>query len=136
MATVNPDKMIDADKEMAEWGRHEAAWFQQEAERRARSLEAGLKILEAGLQMDILRRNAPAAAGRILNMTRLKHPDHLEDCLSLLAITYAEWFDRGRDRGLPFDIEVASEIAAKGLELAITEEQQEFWQKFIDQARA
>lgn len=118
----------EADKGFVEWEREEAKLKRREAERQTASLQKGLKILEIGLQQDILRRNAQSAARRIIKTSVLKHPDSQSDQLATLASAFDEWFDRGRDKGLNFDLEIAIEIATLGLNRASGQDQRGYWQ--------
>jgi tetratricopeptide (TPR) repeat protein len=111
----------EADKGFAEWER-------QEAERRDEAIQAGLKILETGLNQDILRRNASSAASRIARMAALRHPEHRKDRLALLDAAYDEWHERGRDKGLNFDLEIAIEIARHTLQDCTVLEEKVYWQ--------
>ncbi|NJB75838.1 hypothetical protein [Thalassospira tepidiphila] len=104
-----------------------AEWEQRETERRTESLQAGVKILESGLNQDILRRNAASAAARIARICELNHPDQPYDQLAALDKAYDEWFERGRDAGLNFDLEVAIEIAALSLNRVFEQDQRGFW---------
>ena len=104
-----------------------AEWEQRETERRTESLQAGVKILESGLNQDILRRNAASAAARIARICELNHPDQPYDQLAALDKAYDEWFERGRDSGLNFDLEVAIEIAALSLDRELEQDQRGFW---------
>ena len=86
-------------------------WREQEAERQEREAAAGLKILNTGLELDMLRRDPKGAAARIDLMIR--HEGHADQDAHFheLRRRWGEWYERGRDKGLNFDLEVSIELA-------------------------
>lgn len=89
----------EADRAFAEW-----------EERQKLEAQKGVALLEAGLRADILRRDAASAARRIVRKLKIETE---ELAAIFLALRYERgvWFERGRDRGLNFDLEVAVELA-------------------------
>jgi len=100
----------DFDRAAAEADRGFAEWERNEAERREEAKAAGLRILEAGLQQDILRRDPVAAARRIEQRLVLEGRTG-SDLFAALRAVWAEWCERGRDKGLNFDLGVSIELA-------------------------
>jgi tetratricopeptide (TPR) repeat protein/pimeloyl-ACP methyl ester carboxylesterase len=94
----------EADRGFAEWER-------TEAERRDASTRSGIALLEAGLEQDILRRDAAAAARRVEKIVVLEHPDDAAARFAALRDRHNEFYVRGRDKGINFDLLVAIEIA-------------------------
>jgi tetratricopeptide (TPR) repeat protein/pimeloyl-ACP methyl ester carboxylesterase len=88
-----------------------AQWEREEAERRDAAVAGGLKLLDAGLKQDILRRDPVSAAKRIARMVALEYPDDPAARLETLRTRQNEWFERGRDKGLNFDLSVSIEVA-------------------------
>ncbi|MFD2173713.1 helix-turn-helix domain-containing protein [Rhodobacter lacus] len=74
-------------------------------------------LYHAALQQDRVRNKPEAAAQRVLARLRLEGP---EDLFEALGETFKEWYERGRDKGLSFDLEVAIRLARDGLALART----------------
>ena len=87
-----------------------AKWKADESERQRAATNQGAALLRAGLNQDLLRRDAHSAARRIAAINDLETPDH-ELRLTKLEAIQQEWCDRGRDRGLNLDLEVAIELA-------------------------
>lgn len=84
----------------------DAALAREEAESTARQT----RLLDAGLEQDTLRRDAPSAARRLARRTELD----LAPGASLFAAlrdVYNEWYRRGRDSGLNFELAVAIALA-------------------------
>jgi tetratricopeptide (TPR) repeat protein len=94
----------EADRGFAEWER-------AEDERRDASVRSGIALLEAGLEQDILRRDAPAAARRVEKIVALEHPDDTAARFAALRERRSAFHERGRDKGVNFDLLVAIEIA-------------------------
>jgi tetratricopeptide (TPR) repeat protein len=94
----------EADRGFAEWER-------AEAERRDASVQSGIALLEAGLEQDILRRDALAAARRVEKIVALEHPDATAARFAALRERQAAFYVSGRDKGINFDLLVATEIA-------------------------
>jgi tetratricopeptide (TPR) repeat protein len=103
-------KSGDIDAAAKEADRGFAEWEQTEKERRQRSTLSGIALLEAGLEQDILRRDASSAGRRVEHIVGLQHSEHI-DRFAALRAHQDEWYVRGRDRGVNFDLEVAIEIA-------------------------
>ena len=110
----------DFDAAAAEASKGFDAWQQRETERRAEAAQAGLTILNAGLRQDILRRDPVAAAERIELIAGIESPENATALLRALRTSYDEWYERGCDRGLNFDLQIAIEIARRALKMTRT----------------
>jgi hypothetical protein len=106
----------DFDAAAAEASKGFDAWRQRETERRAEAAQAGLTILNAGLRQDILRRDPVSAAERIELIAGIESPDDAAALLHALEKSYDEWYERGRDSGLNFDLQISIEIARRALD--------------------
>ncbi len=104
VAQLNADGQLDAGAEA-----FDAALERIEAEKS--------RLLDAALDQDILRRNAPSAAGRLWDKLRLEVPEGPDRFAALRALR-DEWYQRGRDKGLNFDAEVAIELARQSHAIA------------------
>jgi tetratricopeptide (TPR) repeat protein len=93
----------EADQGFAEWER-------AEAERRAASVRSGIALLEAGLEQDILRRDASGAARRVQRIVALEHLDDASR-FQVMRERQDAFYERGRDKGVNFDLLIAIEIA-------------------------
>ncbi len=91
-------------------------WQRAETERRQTALQSGIAILEAGLEQDILRRDPQAAANRVQKIATLEHPDDADARFEAMRARQDEFYVRGRDRGINFDLEIAIAIAWLTLE--------------------
>jgi tetratricopeptide (TPR) repeat protein len=96
----------EADRAFAEW-----------EELQKLEAQKGIALLEAGLRADILRRDPVSAAKRIEQrvVIETKDPAALSDAVRR---EQRVWYERGRDRGLNFDLEVSIELARITLECA------------------
>jgi tetratricopeptide (TPR) repeat protein len=106
-------------------------WRRRETERRAEAAQAGLKILNAGLRQDILRRDPAAAAERIELVAGIKAGDGAMGLIAALRTHFDEWYHRGRDKGLNFDLEVAIEIARRALVQTRTADERGAWHNLL-----
>ena len=79
----------------------------------ASHLRSTVALLEEGVQLDTLRRDATSAARRIVRLAALEHPENREARFKAVESKYYEWYERGRDKGLNFDLEIAIEIARR-----------------------
>jgi tetratricopeptide (TPR) repeat protein len=86
----------------------EAALAQEEAESRARQV----RLLDAALEQDLLRRDPEAAARRIVRKAELELPEGWR-LFDAVRVVFEEWYERGRDRGVNLDLEVAIALARK-----------------------
>jgi tetratricopeptide (TPR) repeat protein len=84
----------------------EAALAQEEAESRARQV----RLLDAALEQDLLRRDPEAAARRIVRKVELELPEGGRP-FEALRVVFGEWYERGRDKGINLDLEVAIALA-------------------------
>lgn len=105
----------EADRGFAEWERAEVSRHQV-------VLRSGIAILEAGLEQDILRRDAVGAAKRIHRMVKLEHLEDVDTQFKALHARQIEFYERGRDKGINFDLEVAIEISRNELSTATNEQ--------------
>jgi len=100
-----------------------AQWERDEAERRDAAVAGGVKILEAGLRQDILRRDPVSAAARIERMVTLEYPDDQVARFEAMRKREYAWYERGRDKGLNFDLQVSIEAARLLVNAAIEPDQ-------------
>jgi tetratricopeptide (TPR) repeat protein/pimeloyl-ACP methyl ester carboxylesterase len=94
-------------------------WRCEQAEIRQSALPGGLKLLEACLRQDILRRDASSAAKRIERTAALECPDDRSAQFARLRKLQDEWYERGREKGLNFDLLVSIEAARLLIPLAV-----------------
>ena len=87
-----------------------AQWQAEEEERRQSALQAGMKILDAGIEQNILRRDAQAVARLVCQKIGLEIEDP-EGRFDALREAQNGFFERGRDKGINIDLEVAIELA-------------------------
>jgi tetratricopeptide (TPR) repeat protein len=85
-------------------------WQTAEKERRAFAVQAGLKFLDAGIEQNTLRRDAKAVARLIAQKIDLDL-DEMAHRFEAMSETQQEFYRRGRDKGLNFDLEVSTELA-------------------------
>lgn len=95
-----------------------AEWEQEEADRRGTARQAGIVLLEAGLKQDVLRRDPVSAAKRLERIVTLEQPDHSAR-FAALRIMQNEWYNRGHERGVNFDLAVAIETAKITMSYAV-----------------
>ena len=93
-------------------------WQRTETERRQTAVQSGIAILEAGLEQDILRRDAQAAAKRVQRIAVLEHHDEPDAQFEAMRARQDEFYLRGRDKGINFDLEIAIEVARLALDAA------------------
>ena len=93
--------------------REEAAEIIEDAIRR-NAAEAE-ELFHAALRQDQVRDDPEAAAQRVLTRLRLEGPG---DLFEAQCETFKEWYERGRDKGLSFDLEVAIRLARETVALA------------------
>jgi tetratricopeptide (TPR) repeat protein len=74
------------------------------------------KILDGLVDQNILRRNADGVANALIQKLQLDHPDPTAHFNALRAIQI-EWYERGRDKGLNFDLSVSIALARHCLAL-------------------
>ncbi|MCU4653835.1 tetratricopeptide repeat protein [Roseibacterium sp. SDUM158016] len=92
------------------------------AEEEAR-VEAGLlRLYDKGIAQAILTRDADAACAYELKKLPLEVPDPAAQFEALRAV-WGTWYERGRDRGLNFDLEVSVAIARACLSRAADADQ-------------
>ncbi len=76
-----------------------------------------LALLNAGIEQDILRRNPGSAAARLVARLALEVAEPGVRFAALRDLRN-EWYERGRDKGLNFDTEVAVALAQASVDLA------------------
>ena len=81
----------------------DAALAQEAAESAARRV----RLLSSGVEQEILRRNASAAAARLVARAEAEGKAAFNDLRALQD----EWYVRGRDKGLNLDAEIAIELS-------------------------
>ena len=84
--------------------------FEQWQERQEREKLAGLELLDSGLKQDILRRDAIAAAKRLLQKAEIDYPEQKERFNHLRTIMQ-EWYYRGLYHGLRLELEISAKLA-------------------------
>lgn len=86
--------------------------------------QSRLTLTRAGFEQDSLRRNAPAAARRVLQIVELENAgaDH-ERLFAALRSRQDEFYERGRDKGNNFDLLIAIELARLTQDIAIGPDQ-------------
>ena len=87
----------------------DAAVEQEQAESTARRL----RLLDAGLKQDILRRDPESAARRLIQKADLEAGGAA--MVATLQALQDEWYERGRDQGLNFDLASAIELSKQTL---------------------
>ena len=80
------------------------------AERQRKEQAKQVRLLDLGFRQDLLRRNPGSAAERIVQMVELETADP-KALFEALRGAQDEWYERGRDKGLNLDLEVAIEMA-------------------------
>lgn len=98
----------------AEADRAFAEWEEREEKRRLLETQKGIALLEAGLRADILRRDPASAARRLILKLELQAPEPAQFAASLRR-ERTTWFERGRDRGLRFDLDVSIELTREAV---------------------
>lgn len=84
------------------------------AEEKARAQAGLLRILDKGIAQAVLVRDADAACAYELEKLAIETPDPAAQRATLKGV-YTEWYERGRDAGLNFDLEVAIALAREGM---------------------
>jgi tetratricopeptide (TPR) repeat protein len=95
--------------ELNERGEIDAA-AQAIADEAARATAGLMRLCDAGIAQAILTRNAGAACGYVLQKLPLEVPGP-EAQFGALRAEQDRWYERGRDQGLNFDLEVAIALA-------------------------
>ncbi|MFN7595327.1 MAG: hypothetical protein ACK5PT_00930 [Cereibacter sp.] len=90
----------------------DAALEQEQAESTARRI----RLLDAGIAQDILRRDPDSAARRLLLKADLE-AGGVANVAACRSLQY-EWYERGRDKGLNFDLAIAIELSTLTLHRA------------------
>ncbi|WP_425088296.1 hypothetical protein [Stappia sp.] len=79
--------------------------------------ERVLRLLDAGIEQDLLRRRPEAVADRLVRKTELENEAGTSLFEALRAIQDI-WYERGRDKGINFDLEVAIMLAERTCDIA------------------
>jgi tetratricopeptide (TPR) repeat protein len=87
-----------------------AQWEAAEAERQAQAAQAGIGYLNEAIRRDLDMRDSEAAAAKLARRVTLETPDPAARFDALRA-EQEVWYERGRDKGLRLDLEVAIAIA-------------------------
>ena len=87
----------------------DAALGQEQADSTARRI----RLLDAGLAQDILRRDPESAARRLIQKADLEAGGVA--AVATLWTLWVEWNERGRDKGLNFDLAIAIELSTNTL---------------------
>ncbi|MCX7302621.1 MAG: tetratricopeptide repeat protein, partial [Rhodobacterales bacterium] len=104
------DTVLRRVAELARDGRYDAASADIDAalaQEQAESAARTIRLLDAGIEQDTLRRNAPAVADRLLRKAQVENRAGFDD----LRAVFMEWYERGRDKGLNFDLAVSIALA-------------------------
>jgi tetratricopeptide (TPR) repeat protein len=99
-----------------------AEWEERESERRKAERQAGLKLVEANIEQNLLRRDAEAVANWVERRLMVERGTRETDAATLLEAV-EEWYDRGEQKGLKLDLEVAAVIARRAQSLAVNSNQ-------------
>jgi tetratricopeptide (TPR) repeat protein len=83
----------------------------REAEQHETLKQSRLTLLEAGIEQDILRRDAPSVARRVLQIVAIENPDNAAAYFNALRKKQDAFDVDGRDKGINFSLEIAIEIA-------------------------
>ncbi|WP_417774484.1 hypothetical protein [Stappia sp.] len=89
----------------------------EEEERRQASAARTIRLFESGIKQDLLRRDVESAAARLVRKAKIELPEGASLFDHLRAVWY-EWYERGRDKGLNLDLEVAIALARRTVDLA------------------
>jgi tetratricopeptide (TPR) repeat protein len=81
-----------------------------------------LRLLDAMIEQDTLARDADAVCKRIVEKVELDHPDPAARFDAIRSI-FIEWYERGRDKGLAFDLEVSIQLARHSHDISINSDQ-------------
>ena len=71
---------------------------------------AKLELLESGIDTDLLRRDVASAAARIVQKVKLQ-TDNPAALFEALRTELSKWYQRGRDKGVNIDLEIAIALA-------------------------
>ena len=91
----------EADRAIRDWEDRQAAMQVQ-----------GLALLDAGIEQDYLRRDAASVAAKLERRAALDLPVG-GTLFEALRVVQDEWYERGRDKGLNLDLEVAIDLARR-----------------------
>ena len=91
-------------------------------ERRQESRARTRRLLDAGIEQDLLRRDTESAAARLVRRAEIELPEGGSLFVHLRAVRH-EWYERGRDRGINLDLEVAIALARRMVDLAADADQ-------------
>jgi hypothetical protein len=97
-------------------------WQQGEAERQESAKQQGIAFLDAGIKQDIFRRDPVSAARRLSQKVGLEYPNQQMRFNALRAV-WREYYERGRDAGVNFDLAVSIELANSNIVMALGTDQ-------------
>ncbi|MFM2355092.1 MAG: hypothetical protein RLZZ528_828, partial [Pseudomonadota bacterium] len=92
------------------------AALRRNAEEQDRQKAERLALLDLGIAQDRIRNNPESAAARAAEKALAEAPD--ADRFNALRAVQDQWYERGRDRGLNFDLEVSIHLARHNLAIA------------------
>jgi tetratricopeptide (TPR) repeat protein len=81
-----------------------------------------VRLLDAMIEQDSLARDVTTVCERVVEKVELEHPDPTERFGALRSVLI-EWYERGRDKGLTYDLEVSIELARRCHALAANVDQ-------------
>lgn len=91
-----------------------AEWQRREAERRNTERQTGLRLVQANIEQQMFRRDAERTAYWIERRLALESVSPAAP-LERFQVEFNIWFERGRDRGLDFDLEVAAALSRRAI---------------------
>ena len=103
-----------ADAEIANW-----------EEEQQRHQAKGLALLSAGVRQDTLNNDAKGVAAKLMRQMELETPNNAERFEALRSIQ-DNWYVRGRDKGISFDLEVSTNLAKASQGIATNADQRGF----------
>ena len=74
-----------------------------------------------------MRRNPISAAKRIEQIVKLEHSENQDGWRKAMGNRYNEWYERGRDKALNLELEIAIEIARRMSRAAFYSEGRGYW---------
>ncbi|MEM1378131.1 MAG: tetratricopeptide repeat protein [Pseudomonadota bacterium] len=117
LAALNDDGQFDDGADLV--NRELEALEEAEAELNAKRIA----LLEAGIDQEYLRRDAEAIAAKLVLKAELELPAEAS-LFDAPRTIWTEWYERGRDKGLNFDLEVAIELARHMSQHAVSQKEQ------------
>ncbi len=109
------DRLDDADEEVDQA-------LAEIAQEEQRLVAIKMRMLDVSVEQSRMRGDAAKTTQRLLEKLALEHPDFGQRFDALRSV-WQEWYQRGRDKGLNFDLEVSIELARTNVEKATFPEQ-------------